>query len=87
MNLDQRVEALEKQLDTLRRDIRTEFKAGAHELRDDEKFMGPAGKVLAKHMGDHWFDTAARRLLLALIGLLLVGGASLVLWAAGKGFA
>jgi hypothetical protein len=81
--LEARVEALEAQLSAMRQ----QFKAAAHELRDDEKFMAPAGKILAKHMGDHWFDVAARRLLLALIGLVLVGAAGVLVWAAGKGLA
>lgn len=82
MDLASRVEALERQFAAMR----GEFKAAAHELSDDDKFMAPAGRRLAKHMGDHWFDIAARRLLLALIGLILVGGAALLVWATARGF-
>lgn len=80
-DLASRVEALERQLAAMR----GEFKAAAHELSDDDKFMAPAGRRLAKHMGEHWFDIVARRLLLALIGVILVGGAGLLVWAAARG--
>jgi hypothetical protein len=81
-DIEARVEALERQFAALR----GEFKAAAHELSDDEKFMAPAGKRLAKHMGEHWFDVAARRLLWVVLGIFGAAVTGLALFLAGKGF-
>jgi len=81
-DLEQRVDALERQFAA----IRGEIKHAAHELSDDDKFMAPAGKRLAKHMGEHWFDVAARRLLWVILGIFGAAVTGLALFLAGKGF-
>ena len=81
-DLEHRVEMLERQFAALRGEI----KHVAHELRDDDHFMGPAAQRFGDHVAGHWFDKAARRLLWLVLGILGAAGAGLAMFLAGKGF-
>jgi len=77
-----RVEALERQC----ADIRAEFRAVAHELRQDDEFMRPASQKFAGHVASHWFDIAARRLLWVVLGVFGAAAVGLAMFLAGRGF-
>ena len=81
-DLTARVEALERQMAA----VRNEFKAAAHELRIDGEFMGPVSRTVADNVAAHWFDKAARRLLVFVLGVFGAAGVGLALFLAGKGF-
>lgn len=79
-SLRQRVAVLEAACSEMRR----EFKAAAHELRDDEGFMRPAAQRLSDHAVSHWFDKAARKLLWFVLGVLGTAGVGVVMFLAGR---
>jgi hypothetical protein len=78
--LRQRVAALESACAAMR----AEFKAAAHELRDDSDFMKLSAQSLSDHAVSHWFDKAARKLLWFVLGILGTAGASVVIFLAGR---
>jgi hypothetical protein len=78
--LRQRVAALESAC----KEMRAQFKAAAHELRDDSDFMKLSAQSLSDHAVSHWFDKAARKLLWFVLGILGTAGASVVIFLAGR---
>ena len=79
--IEARVEALERQLDMLRKEMRAEIKAAAHELRDSDSFIMPFWRDGADHAGAHLFSRFARWLAVLVVGalgvwVLLMAGSS-----------
>lgn len=76
-DLAERVKLLEDQLVVLReeliREMSSEIKRAAHELRDDSDFAGPYWRSGADHVADHLTTKAARKLLLYVIGAIAAG--------------
>lgn len=78
--LKRRVAVLEAACSEMRR----EFKAAAHELRDDSDFMKLSAQSLSDHAVSHWFDKAARKLLWFVLGVLGTAGVGVVMFLAGR---
>lgn len=81
-DIDQRVEALERQISTLREELRQEIKRAAHELRGDSDFIKPYWKDGADHLLDHIFTLASRRILWVVLGAI---GTAILLWVGSTG--
>lgn len=81
-DIDQRVETLERQVATLREEMRREIKQAAHELRGDSDFIKPYWKDGADHFLDHIFTLASRRILWVVLGAI---GTAILLWVGSTG--
>lgn len=81
-DIDQRVEDLERQIHTLREELRREIKQAAHELRGDSDFIKPYWKDGAEHFTDHLFTLASRRILWVVLGAI---GTAILLWVGSTG--
>lgn len=81
-DIDERVEALERQITTLREELRREIKQAAHELRGDSDFIKPYWKDGADHFLDHIFTLASRRILWVVLGAI---GTAILLWVGSTG--
>ena len=80
--LEARVEYLEKQIQTLREEMRAEIKWAAHELRSDSDFIRPYWKDGAEHFLDHIFTLASRKVLWIVLGAI---GTAILLWVGSTG--
>ena len=85
-DLANRVAALEEQVRTLRSEVRGQIVEAAHNLRDDDEFVGPFWRKGADHMGDHIVTRAGRKIFLwiitGVIGALLMWAGSTRFWTA-----